>query len=192
MDEQKESLDLVDSNDEIIWYIDRDEAYEKWINNFRTINCFIVNSEWKIWIPRRQDNKRLFPNGLDCSCGGHVEEWDWYLRTFRKEIWEELNINLSDFDYKILWRCNPENDWTSSFMEVYEINSDIAPEFNEEDFKSYEWLTPNEIIEKIDQWDISKDDLPKLIKKYYLKNKKWDLINIYQIRQSFLVIKHKH
>ncbi len=174
MENKIEYLDLVDENDNIIWLMSRDEIYEEWLNNFRTINCFIVNSEWKLWIPRRNENKRLFPNGLDFSCWWHVEAWDWYLRTLRKEIGEELNIDLAAFDYKILWRCNPVNDWVSSFMEVYEINSEEVPNYNREDFSDYEWLTPGELNEIILNWENVKSDLPKILNKYYLNKNKWD------------------
>lgn len=162
-------LDLVNQNDEIIGTMPRSGVYEKGLNNYRTINCFIKNSEGKLWTPRRQPNKRLFPNGLDFSCGGHVSSGETYLEAFAKEMSEELNIDITKTPYKELGSCTPGKDGVSSFMHVYEILSDIVPDYSTTDFSGYEWLYPKEIIQKIVEGDKTKEDLPKLIRKFYIK-----------------------
>lgn len=163
----EEILDLVNEKDEIIGSMPRSEVYAKNLNNFRVINCFIKNSEGKLWVPRRQANKRLFPNALDVSCGGHVSSGETYEVAFAKEMSEELNINISKTTYKILGTMTPK-DGASAFMTVYEIESDVVPNYNPDDFISYEWLTPEEVMGKLADGDISKDDLPKILKRFYL------------------------
>jgi isopentenyldiphosphate isomerase len=164
-----EVLDLVNENDEIIGQMERGGVYENNLNNFRVINCFIKNSEGKLWIPKRQTNKRMFPNCLDVSCGGHVSTGETYEEAFAKEMSEELNIDISKLSYKVLGRCNPRDGNMSAFMYVYEIESNDSPNYNQDDFQSFEWLTPQELMEKINNKVKAKQDLPKLIKKFYLK-----------------------
>lgn len=164
----EEILDLVNKNDEVVGTMPRSEVYEKGLSNYRTINCFIKSSEGKLWTPRRQPNKRLFPNGLDFACGGHVSSGETYLEAFAKEMSEELNIDVSKTPHKELGSCTPDKDGVSSFMRVYEITSDVVPDYNTEDFSSYEWLYPEEIIQKIEEGEKTKGDLPKLIRKFYL------------------------
>ncbi len=163
-----EILDLVDENDQIIGSMERGEVYKNNLNNFRVINCFIKNSEGKIWIPKRQLNKRMFPDCLDVSCGGHVSSGESYEEAFRKEMREELNIDIDKTPYKILGICTPKIDRVSAFMTVYEISQDDTPQYNPEDFQSYEWIEPTEILSRIKNGSKSKDDLPILVKKFYL------------------------
>ncbi len=166
--QQEEILDLVDENDEVIGAMPRSEVYSKGLNNHRVINCFIKNSEGKLWTPRRQPTKRLFPNGLDFACGGHVSSGETYLEAFAKEMSEELNIDITKVIYKELGFCSPLKDIVSSFMRVYEIISDTAPDYNPEDYSGYAWLSPQEITEKINSSIPAKGDLPKLIHRFYL------------------------
>lgn len=168
MTQQEEILDLVNENDEVIEQKGRTEVHANQLTNYRVINCFIKNSEGKLWIPRRQSNKRLFPDCLDVSCGGHVSSGETYEEAFQKEMMEELVINTSATPYIELGVCTPHQDGTSAFMHVYEIESDTAPDYNPEDFTSYEWLSPLEILTKLESGDKSKDDLPRLIRKFYL------------------------
>lgn len=163
-----EILDLVDNNDNIIGQMERAEVYKNNLSNFRVINCFIKNSEGKLWIPLRQTNKRMFPSCLDVSCGGHVSSGESYEEAFRKEMKEELNIDVDSVQYRVLGICNPRDAGTSAFMTVYELIQDEAPNYNPDDFQSYEWLLPTELTTKIEGGVKSKSDLIKLVKRFYL------------------------
>lgn len=163
-----EMLDLVDNNDTVISSMERNEVYANKLNNFRVINGFIKNSEGKLFIPRRQKNKRLFPLALDVSVGGHVTSGETYEEAFAKETAEELNVDIYSIPFKILGTMNPHTDNVSAFMTVYEIQSDLTPAYNPDDFIEHYWLTPEEILLRIENGDSAKGDLPKLIKKFYL------------------------
>lgn len=161
-------LDLVNEKDEVIGTMERNEVYAKGLSNFRVINVFLKNSDGKLFIPRRQLTKRLFPGGLDVSCGGHVSSGETYLEACTKEVSEELNFDLSEVSCKVLGTMNPHNDGVSAFMTVYEIETDETPDYNREDFSEHYWLSPQEVIDKIANGDIAKGDLPKLLQKLYL------------------------
>ncbi len=163
-----ELLDLVDKNDQVIGCIERDEAYRQNIKNFRLIDGFIKNNQGKLFIPRRHPDKRLFPLKLDVSVGGHVTSGETYDETFKKEAQEELNIDISNFKYKILGKMSPFTDDVSAFTMVYEIESDETPDYNPEDFIEHFWLTPEELMTRIEGDDIGKGNLPKIVKKFYL------------------------
>ncbi len=164
----EEILDLVNEQDEVIGNMPRSEVHAQHLTNYRVINCFLRNNKGELWIPRRQPTKRLFPSALDVSCGGHVSSGETYLEAFAKEVSEELNIDVSVITFSELGTCTPHDDGTSAFMRVYEILTDVAPEYNPEDFSGYEWLTPQEVLDRLEAGDESKDDLPRLIKKFYL------------------------
>ena len=88
-----EYLDLVDENDNVIGKEKRSIVYSKGLNNFRVVNLFIVNSEGKIWIPRRGPHKRIFPSALDMSMGGHVDSGETYEQAFKREEERVKQIN---------------------------------------------------------------------------------------------------
>lgn len=164
---QEEMLDLVNERDEVIGSMGRNEVYAKGLTNFRVINVFLKNNEGKLFIPRRQLTKRLFPGALDVSCGGHVSSGETYLEACTKELGEELNIDPTKVPYRILGTMNPHNDGVSAFMTVYEIETSETPSYNNEDFSEHYWLSPREIMGRIAEGDTTKGDLPKLLQKFY-------------------------
>lgn len=166
---QPEILDLVDENDQVIGQIDRDEAYRQGIMNFRVIDAFIKNTEGKLFIPRRQAHKRLFPLALDCSVGGHVTSGDTYDETLKKEALEELNLDISTVPFIKIGQLTPHKDGTANFITVYEIESNETPDYNPHDFCEHFWLTPEELMRRIFvDGDSAKGNLPKILKKFYL------------------------
>ena len=167
MQTNDEFLDLVNERDEVIGKKLRSEVYAEHLSNFRVVNAFVVNSEGRIWIPRRTASKRIFPLCLDMSMGGHVESGETYSQAFKRELAEELNFDTENISWKLLGHLTPQKDKVSAFMQVYEIAVDEAPHYNPDDFIEYFWLTPNELCSRIDQGDKAKSDLPTLVNKFY-------------------------
>lgn len=165
---QDEYLDLVNEKDEIIGKKLRSEVYAEGLINFRVVNCFLVNSEGKLWIPRRTAAKRLFPLCLDVSMGGHVESGEEYDFSFKRELAEELNIDADITPWKMIGHLTPTEHEVSAHMNIYEIRTDEVPDFNPDDFTEYYWLTPEELLQKIAEGDGAKSDLPKIVRKFYL------------------------
>lgn len=163
-----EYLDLVNDKDQVIGRKLRSEIYQEKLSNFRTICVFIRNSENKLWIPRRTVFKAIFPSCLDMSAAGHVESGETYEESFKRELIEELNIDANAITWKLLGYLTPQNHGTSSFVKVFEIESNIVPEFNKEDYTEFYWLTPEELIERIKSDDSAKSDLSIIVKYFYL------------------------
>lgn len=162
-----EYLDLVDEHDRVIGKKLRSEVCAEGLSNFRVVNAFIVNSKGELWIPRRTASKRIFPLCLDMSMGGHVESGETYEESFKRELMEELNIDADKTPWKFLGHLSPQKDKVSAFMNVYKIVSDEAPKFNKEDFTEYFWLTPGELLERINEGEKTKGDLSTLINRFF-------------------------
>lgn len=169
----EEILDIVDDNDNVIEVLTRREVFARDIHNVRTINCFIKNSKGELWIPRRTATKKTSPLALGISCGGFVSSGETYEDGFRREIQEELSIDIDAIPWKEIATLTPKKDGVGTFMKVYEILQDTVPDFNLDDFCEYYWLTPRDVLQ-----EVSKDateanekiqnDLPKLVKLLYL------------------------
>jgi len=162
-----ELLDIVDRNDSVIGRKQRSEVYAAGMVNFRVVNAFLINASGQLWLPRRSAQKRIFPLGLDMSVGGHVESGESYEAAFRRELYEELNLDLDAVCWRQLGKLTPHEDHVSAFMTVYEICTDASPQFNRDDFIEAFWLMPEEALARIEDGEFAKDDLPVLIRRFF-------------------------
>jgi isopentenyldiphosphate isomerase len=165
-----EFLDLVDENDNVIGKKKRSEIYAQHLSNFRVVNAFIINSKGELWIPRRSTDKIIYPSCLDMSMGGHVESGESYEDALKREMREELNIDINKVDIRLLGYLTPQKDDVSAYGKIYEIKMDEVPDYNKSDFVEYFWLTPKALFKRIANGEKTKSDLPKLVKIFYEKN----------------------
>lgn len=162
-----EWLDRVDDSDVVQGAILRSEMMRTGTKNFRVVNGFIRNSAGQIWIPTRSASKRIFPLCLDCSIGGHVGSGEPYDLAFARETEEETGIKLAEVEWRCLGPLWPTQHPLSAFMQVYEIRSDAVPAYNPDDFISWEWLLPADLIAKIAAGVPAKGDLGYLVRHFY-------------------------
>lgn len=158
-----ELLDIVDESDSVIGQKTRSEVYQLGLRNFRVVNAFLVNDAGMLWIPRRSPQKRIFPSCLDMSVGGHVETGETYDEAFRRETHEELGLRLDEVEWGLMGHLTPHTHGVSAFMQVYLIRDNRTPVYNPNDFIECFWLSPLEVLTRIEAGDQAKDDLPRLI-----------------------------
>lgn len=172
--EEDEILDIVDENDEVIGQVHRDKMGEVGSGYFRASELLIINDEGLLWIPRRQPHKRIAPGGLDFSTGGHVSSGDDYEETLRREVKEELNLDLQEDKLQFLNKFSPVPGYPPYFRAVYLYRSNDVPEYNHEDFSGYEWIDPDALLRKLEAGEPAKQNLAHTIEYLidYLKSNK--------------------
>lgn len=161
MQDDDELLDLFDINEDIIGTVKRGEYYKnrhKYSGFLRATEFFIQNDAGELWIPRRTDDKKIAPGGLDYSGGGHVASGEGYAQGLIREISEELNLNLDESDLKLIKKFTPteENPW---FRELFIYHSGQEPDYNREDFQAACWLTPQELLSKLEAGEPCKSSM---------------------------------
>lgn len=168
--EEDEYIDVVDENDNVVGRKLRSKSrIDSVRKNTRVVHGFLVNSRWKIWIPRRTVQKHSYPLGLDFSFSGYVQSGETYEQALKREVEEEIGFDLDKVDWRQLGYFSPYKDGTSTFMKVFEIRSDKTPDYNKDDFCEAFWISPEELLKRIEAGESSKKDIPKLVKLFYLK-----------------------
>lgn len=158
-----ELLDIVNEQDQVVGQQYRSKiSFEE--KHVRVINGFIINDQKQLWIPRRTPHKKLFPSCLDCSVGGFVSAGEHYDQAFERELREELNVELSAVDYRLLAYVSPYSYPVSAFMQIYIIHSNVSPDYNKNDFIEYKWMSIQELRAVIAQGEATKNDLPIIVK----------------------------
>jgi isopentenyldiphosphate isomerase len=157
MSEAEEILDLVNEHDEVIGTIargDYDRMVSEKLGYIRAIDMFIQNDKGQLWVPRRTAHKTIAPNGLDYSTGGHVDSGETYIQAALREISEELNLKLTEADLTFIKKYPPAD--IAYFRELYIYHSNETPDYNPDDFTEAFWLTPEELLMRLDAGDASK------------------------------------
>lgn len=147
---EDELLDLVNGNDEVIGTVYRSE-YDAMVAEkrgyIRTAELLIQNDEGKYWIPTRGPHKKIAPNGLDYSMGGHIDSGETYEEGALREIKEELNLDLAPEDLEFVTKFPPAE--LAYFRVLYRYRSNDTPEYNPDDFVGAEWLSLDELSERL-------------------------------------------
>jgi NADH pyrophosphatase NudC (nudix superfamily) len=164
-----ELLDLVDKSGNIIATMNRSEVFAQGLKNFRLVCALIKNDQGKIFIPRRAANKRDFPNALACV-GGCVISGETYDEGLKREVLEEVMLDISKIPYTFLGYISPFEHNVNGYVAAYEIqipSSELS--FEKNDFSEAMWLTPSEVKERIKHGDIATKNLLALLELYYNK-----------------------
>ncbi|PKN03643.1 hypothetical protein CVU75_01150 [Candidatus Dependentiae bacterium HGW-Dependentiae-1] len=160
---EDEVLDLVNKHDRVIGKLERSKVYAAGLHNFRAISALIINQHGQLWIPRRTAYKKVSPLHLGFSVGGHVSSGETYDQSFERELQEELNLTLSEVRYKRIGLLTPHKHGTKTFVTVYLIFTNQAPDYNREDFVGSSWLTPKQLMDKAAQGEKVQNDLQKAV-----------------------------
>lgn len=160
---EEEVLDLVDINDIVRGTTTHDKVFDyENIKPYylRAANAFIMREDGKLWIPRRTADKKIAPNGLDFSAAEHVMSGESYEHAMIRGFDEELNMTVDLSDLTLFYTATPLTN-----PESYYINKNFllrygqVPTYNPYDFVGYEWLTLQELIERMKNGEAGKQIL---------------------------------
>ena len=164
----EEMIDLVNEQDQVIATKPRSEVIEKKLTNFRLVCVFIVRHDGRVLVPRRAPTKKLYPNALGLI-GGFVQSGETYDQAFRREVFEETELDIDTTHYICLGTANPWRNNTMGFVCAYQINTKNKISFISPEFSELLWLTPQEIRQKIDDGEKVTKNLPILLSLFYKK-----------------------
>lgn len=162
-----ELIEIVDDSDNVTGTMLRSVAAEQNLLHFRAIYVWLVNSRGELYVPIRARHKKLYPGGYDFSVAGQVGVGESYEAAFRREVIEELNFNVDNFQWREVAKLTPTENGTACFVKLYEIVADIEPDFNKDDIESAQWLTPKQTLQNIYHGQYFKPDIPMTLRLFY-------------------------
>ncbi|HEX7963430.1 MAG TPA: NUDIX domain-containing protein [Candidatus Saccharimonadales bacterium] len=161
-DEPDELLDLVNDRDVVVGTVRREEVAQQMMNLpglVRSSNLFIMNNKGEVWVPRRSPNKKTAPNGLDYSAGEHVKAGETYTAAMIRGMQEELNMTVTEQQLEFVAKISNAPVGVPYFNAIYLYRGDEAPNYNKDDFVSYEWLTPEALAQRLASGEPAKRDM---------------------------------
>ena len=175
MDDPDEVLDLVDDHDHVIGTIVREDVRKLETGTMqgmvRAVDGFIINSEGALWLPRRVLTKKIAPDGLDVGVGEHVRSGETYLEALVRGFEEEAGMQVSPAQLEYVGKLDLRAVDIPVFEAVYVLRSNETPRYNAADFSGYEWLKPQEVLERIVAGEIVKRNLQSAVKLIMSKGK---------------------
>ena len=133
----------------------RDECHKKGLWH-RAVYAFIIDDKGNILLQKRSKNKKLWPNMLDVTVGGHVDAGEFGRQALIREVKEELGIEIKDDDVKYLigsTSINEQGDIINKhYNECYLItkNIDISDiKIQKEEISEVRYFSKDELLKRI-------------------------------------------
>ena len=111
---EEELVDVVDADDQVVATVPRARMRAERLRH-RVVFVAVTNRIGELLVPRRSDDKDLWPGRWDIAAGGVVAAGERYDVAARRELFEELGIDASpaplgggtyaDADVDLVGRC---------------------------------------------------------------------------------------
>ncbi len=116
VDNADELFVIVDKNDKILGFEKRSKCHHDKSLIHRAIGVVIFNNQGKVLLQKRSENKDVFPGFYTISCSGHVGKGEEYLESAKRELKEELGVEIRlDFCKKFISQSERETEMNALF-----------------------------------------------------------------------------
>ena len=96
MNGETELVDIVDNDDRVVATVTRAEMRAGRLQH-RAVSIAVMGSDRQLLVHRRADNKDVWPGMWDMAAGGVVAAGESYEMAARRELAEELGIEVAEF-----------------------------------------------------------------------------------------------
>lgn len=124
MQSPDEIFDVVDAQNLVLGQATRAEVHRRQLRH-RAVHVLLFNSAGGLLVQKRSATKDTFPGCYDSSASGHLDRGEDYLAGARRELREELGVDLPAHAFQKLGELDagPETGW--EFVWVYRVDGDF-------------------------------------------------------------------
>lgn len=151
-----EYFDVLDEDGNYIGRIETREKCHKEGLVHKAVAAFIINSKNQVLLQKRSKEQRMWPNMWDLSSGGHVDKGEFGFQAIKREVKEELGIEINKNEITFIgssFSTNIKGDIINKHInEYYIVKKDIdekSLKLQEKEVSEVRWIEKDEIIKRI-------------------------------------------
>lgn len=141
-----EVFDVVDSNDLVIGTSTRGEVHRQGLFH-RATHIFVFNRAGQVFLQQRSMEKDSAPGKWGSACSGHVDSGESYEDSARREMLEELGVEVSG-PLEPLFKERARRETGFEFVWVYRTEHSGPFVLNEHEIMGGQWIE----IDALDRW----------------------------------------
>jgi isopentenyl-diphosphate delta-isomerase type 1 len=142
-----EWLEIVDENDRVIGRALRSECHGNPTLVHRVAHVLVFNGLGHLLLQKRSSSKDVQPGRWDTSVGGHLDPGETYFEAARREMEEELGIEVENPVFLHAYKMR--NDFESENVATFLARHDGPIRFNPEEIDQVRFFSPQEIDEML-------------------------------------------
>lgn len=143
----EEIFDVVDESDRVVGQLPRAEVHRRGLLH-RAVHVFVFNAAGQVFLQKRSMAKDRQPGLWDTSSSGHVDSGEDYDTCARRELQEELGVELATTPTR-LFKLPASAETDSEHVWVYRCQWDGPIKINLDEIESGEWLAPAELTRRL-------------------------------------------
>lgn len=119
---KEEYFPLVDESGRVVGKATRKECHSGTFWLHPVVHLHVLNSEGRLYLQKRSENKDIQPGKWDTSVGGHVDYGETVEEALLREVKEELGIVdfLPRFILSYVFESKQEKELVNTYMTVYD------------------------------------------------------------------------
>jgi isopentenyl-diphosphate delta-isomerase type 1 len=137
----EEFFDVVDDNDKVIGQASREKCHENGLIH-RSVMFFVFDSENRVLVTKRTQNKDFFPGYFSIALGGHVHSGESYEEAAVREIEEEIGISAEPYLISEFKKRIPEE---RENVRVYGVTEKDNINLNKDEIEMGEFMEFNDL-----------------------------------------------
>jgi isopentenyl-diphosphate Delta-isomerase len=141
--ENQEIFDVVNARDEVISQQPRSEVHRLGLRH-RAVHVLVFNQRGQVFLQKRSLHKDTFPGAWDSSASGHLDAGEKYDEAARREVNEELGVNLIE-PLQRLFKLEAGPETGHEFVWVYRAHHEGPFQLAPLEIESGAWFDPPQV-----------------------------------------------